>query len=63
MIKIVLVYWKPGQLVCKSAGLIIEKLQVRITAGAAGEFSSPELTSCTDSYSVFVPSPCYRSGT
>ena len=34
-----------------------EKLRVRIPAGAAGEFSSPELTFCADSYSVSVPSP------
>ena len=27
------------------------------TAGAAGEFSSPELTLCADSYSVSVPPP------
>ena len=32
-------------------------------AGAAREFSSPELTLCADSYSVYVPPPCYRSGT
>ena len=30
-----------GQLVGKSAGLVIERLRVRIPAGAAGEFSSP----------------------
>ena len=29
----------------------------------AGEFSSPELTLCADSYSVSVPPPCYHSGT
>ena len=38
-------------------------LQVRIPAGAAGEFSSPELTLYADFYSVFIPPPCYRSGT
>ena len=37
------------------AGLVIERLQVRIPAGAAEEFSSPELTLCADSYSVSVP--------
>ena len=42
---------------------MIERLRVRIPAGAAGEFSSPELTLCADSYSVSVPPPCYRSGT
>ena len=32
---------------------MIERLQVRIPgAGAAGEFSSPELTFCADSFSV-----------
>ena len=40
-----------------SAGLAIERLRVRIPAGAAGEFSSPELTLCADSYSMSVPSP------
>ena len=30
--------WEPGQLVGKSAGLVIERLPVRISAGAAGEF-------------------------
>ena len=34
-----------------------------IPAEAAGEFSSPELTLCPDSYSVSVPPPCYRVGT
>ena len=43
----------------KSAGLLIERLRVRIPVGAAGEFSSPELASCADSYSVSVPPPCY----
>ena len=32
---------------------MIEGLRVRIPAGAAGEFSSPKLAVCTDSYSVF----------
>ena len=31
---------------------MIETLRVRIPAGAAGEFSSAELTLCADSYSV-----------
>ena len=51
------------QLVGKSAGLVIERLRVRIPAGAAGEFSSPELTLCDGSYSMSVPTTCYRSGT
>ena len=51
-----------GQLVGKSARLVIE-LRVRITAGAAGEFSSPELSLYAVSYSVSVPPLCYRSGT
>ena len=46
-----------------SAGLVIERLRVRIPAGAAGEFSSPELTLCADSYSMSIPPQCYRSGT
>ena len=52
-----------GSLVGESAGLVIEGLRVRIPAGAAGEFSSPELTFFADSYSMSVPPPCYRSGT
>ena len=39
---------------------MIERLRVRFPAGAAGEFSSPELTLCADSYSVSAPPPCYR---
>ena len=42
---------------------MIERLRVRIPAGAAGEFSSPELILCADSYAKFVAPPCYRSGT
>ena len=34
-----------------------------VPAGAAGEFSSLESDLCADSYSVSVPSTCYRSGT
>ena len=57
---------KAGHLICcsvnKNAGsrdslLVrtpIERLQVRIPAEAAGEFFSPESTSCADSYSVSV---------
>ena len=37
-------------------------MRVRIPAGAAGEFSSLGSTSDADSYSVSIPSPCYRSG-
>ena len=36
---------------------MIEKLRVRIPAGATGEFFSPELIFCANSYSVSVP-PC-----
>ena len=54
---------KPRQLVGKSAGLAFLRLRVRIPAGAAGEFSSPESTLCAASYSVSVTPPCYRSGT
>ena len=36
---------------------MFERSRVRIPAGAAGEFSSPELTLCADSYSVSVPPP------
>ena len=36
---------------------MIEKLRVWIPAGAAGEFSSPESTLYTDSYSVSIPPP------
>ena len=52
-----------GQLVCKSAGLVIERLRFRTPAGVAGVFSSPESTLCADSYSVSVLYPCYRSST
>ena len=38
-----------------SAGLVIERLRVRIPARAAGEFSSPELTLCAESHWVSVP--------
>ena len=41
---------------------MIERLRVRIPAGAAEEFSSLELTLCADSSSVSVPPPCYHSG-
>ena len=44
-----------------SAGLVVERLRVQIPTEAAGEFSSPELTVCSDSSSVSVPLPCYRS--
>ena len=40
----------------------MERLQIRIPAGAAGEFSSSESTLCANSYPVSVPPPCYRSG-
>ena len=36
---------------------MIERLRVRIPAGAAGGFSSPELILCADSYPVSVPPP------
>ena len=35
---------------------MIERLRVRIPAGAAGDFSSLESTLCVDTYSVSVPS-------
>ena len=54
--------WVPGQLVGKSAGLVIQRLRVRIPARAAGELSSPELTLCADFYSVYIPPLRYRSG-
>ena len=38
---------------------MIERLPVRIPAGAAGEFSSPKLTLCADSYSVSPLPKCY----
>ena len=41
---------EPGYLVGNSAGLVIERLRVRTPEGAAGEFSSPELTLCADSF-------------
>ena len=39
-------------LVGKSAGLVIDRLRVRIPSGAAGEFSSPELTLYAGSLAV-----------
>ena len=36
---------------------MLERLRVRIPAGAEGEISSPVLTLCADSYSVSVPPP------
>ena len=42
---------------------MIERLRVQIPAGAAREISSPESTLYTDSYSVSVPPPRYRSCT
>ena len=41
---------------------MIERLQVRIPAGVAEEFSSPESTLYADPYLVAVPSQCYCSG-
>ena len=34
---------------------MIERLRIRVPAEAAGDFSSPVLTLCADSYSVSVP--------
>ena len=48
---------------CSSAELVFESLQVRVPVGAAGEFSSPEVSLCADSYSVSFQLPYYRSGT
>ena len=39
------------------------RLRVRVPAGAAGEYSSPELTFSAESHSVSLPHLCYRSGT
>ena len=39
------------------------KVAFRYLAGAAEDFSSPELTLYADSYRVPVPLPCYRSST
>ena len=36
---------------------MIERLRVRIPAGTAGEYSSPEFPLCADSYSVSFPHP------
>ena len=51
-----------GMTCWQSAGLVIERLRVRIPAGAMGIFS-PELPLYADSYSVSVTLRCYRSGT
>ena len=50
-------------LLVRAPGLVIERLRVRIPAAAAGEFSSPELTLCVDSYLVSAPPSRYRGGT
>ena len=42
---------------------MVERLRVRVPAGAVGEFSSPELTFCADSYSVSFPPRFKHSGT
>ena len=42
---------------------MIKRLQDRIPAGAAGEFSSPQSTLYADSYFVSAPPPGYCSGT
>ena len=42
---------------------MIKRLQVWVPAGAVGEFSSPELTLCADSYSVSILPLCYHDGT
>ena len=65
-------WWMFGQPACwdfhghcncdKSAGLLIKRLQIRILAGAAGEFSSPESILCADSYMVSIPPLSYHSG-
>ena len=52
-----------SSLVRAPAGLVIERLRIRILAGVAGEVLSLESTLCADSYSVSVPPLCYRSGT
>ena len=41
--------WGAGIACRESAGLVVERLRVRIPAGAAGECSSPALTLCADS--------------
>ena len=53
----------PGRLLVRapdswSKGCEFESRQKR-----PGEFSSPGLSFCADSYSVSVPPPCYRNGT
>ena len=48
---------KAGTASWQSIGLMNKRLQARVQAGAAGEFSSPEFTFCADSHSVSVH-PC-----
>ena len=45
-----------------NAGLMIGRLQVQIPVEVVGEFSSPELTLCADSYLASILSLCHRSG-
>ena len=50
-------------LLVRAPDFTIERLPVRIPAGAGKELSSPELTLRADSYFGSVPPPCYCSGT
>ena len=52
----------PVQPFGKSAGLVIERLRVRVPTGAAGEFSPPELIFCADSLFGARSTSSYRRG-
>ena len=49
--------WGSESLSWWTVGLVIGRPRFRYPAGAAGEFSPPELTLCAASYSVSVPPP------
>ena len=49
-----------GSVVRLNARLVIERPRVRIPAGAVGEFASPALACCADSYFGIRSTPVYR---
>ena len=54
MVWLAICQFDAGLACLKCFGLLIERLRVRIPAGAAGEFSSPKIALCADSHSVAV---------
>ena len=53
---------RPAGIACWLEGRTRDRKVASSNPGSrAGEFSSPELTLCADTYSVSVPPPCYPS--